>query len=94
MNVPLRVAMIGAGFISDSHIQAWRNVGAKVVAVCDKNASIAKSKAEKWGIPRYYVDVYDMVREENLDVASICTPANVRLDVVKPVVERGGTCCN
>ena len=89
MNTPLRVAVIGAGSIAESHVKAWRNVGAKVVAICDKNASLAKSKAEKWRIPKYYIDVYDMVRGENLDVASICTPANVRLDVVKPVVEKG-----
>jgi len=89
MNAPLRVAVIGAGSIAESHVQAWRNVGAKVVAVCDKNASIAKSKAEKWRIPKYYEDVYNMVRGENLDAVSICTPPNVRLVVVKPVVEEG-----
>lgn len=89
MNVPLRVAVVGCGFVAESHIEAYRNVGARVVAVCDKNASLAESKAEKWGVPQYYDDVSKMIKEENLDVASICTPANVRLGVVKPLMENG-----
>jgi len=89
MSVALRVAVVGCGFVAESHIEAWRNVGARVVAVCDKNASLAQSKAEKWRIPRYYEDVSKMIKEEKLDVASICTPANVRLGVVKPLMENG-----
>jgi len=85
----LRVAIIGCGFIAESHVQAWRNVGAKIAAVCDKNISLAKSKAEKWRVAQYYGDIYKMIREEELDAASICTPANIRLDVVKPLLEKG-----
>jgi len=36
MNVPLSVAVIGAGFIAESHIPAWRNVGVRIVAVCER----------------------------------------------------------
>jgi len=89
MDAPLRVGVIGAGYIAEEHVKAWKNVGAKVVAICDKNPSIAEYKAKKWRVPKYYIDVHDMIREEKLDVVSICTPANVRLEVVKPVVEKG-----
>lgn len=89
MTSDLNVAIVGCGQISDSHIKSWREVGAKVVAVCDKDVSLAKSKAEKWGILRYYEDVSKMIKEENLDAVSICTPANVRLNVVKPIIESG-----
>jgi predicted dehydrogenase len=30
-----------------------------------------------------------MLKKENLDVASVCTPANVRFEVVKPIIENG-----
>lgn len=88
-SAPLRVAVVGCGQIAESHIKAWRNVGARVVAVCDKNASLAESKAEKWRIPQHYEDISKMIKEEELDVASICTPPNVRLDVVKFLMENG-----
>jgi len=87
MRISHRVAIVGCGFIADSHIRAWKNVGARIVAVCDKNVSVAKSKARKCGIPHYYGDLFQMIKEEKIDVASICTPPRVRLDVVKPLME-------
>ena len=89
MTRKLNVAIVGCGQISDSHIKSWKNIRANIVAVCDTNASLAKSKAEKWGILRYYEDVSEMVKEENLGAVSVCTPANVRLNVVKPIIEMG-----
>jgi len=49
MSTSLRVAIVGCGQIADEHLKAWRNVGAKVVALCDKNVTLAKTKAKKWG---------------------------------------------
>jgi len=89
MSSSLRVAIVGCGEVADYHIKAWKDAGAKLVAVCDKNVALAESKAKKWRIPHYYEDVSHMIREEKLDAASICTPANVRLLVVKPLVENG-----
>ncbi|MEM1558364.1 MAG: Gfo/Idh/MocA family oxidoreductase [Thermoproteota archaeon] len=85
----LRVGIIGCGFIAESHVYAWRNSGARVVAVCDVNSSLARSRAEKWCIPRWYDDVSKMIESEDLDAVSVCTPPHVRLNVVKPIVEKG-----
>jgi predicted dehydrogenase len=85
----LRVAIVGCGWIADEHLKAWRSMGAKVVALCDKDATLAKTKAEKWGVQRYYKDVSRMVDSEKIDVASICTPPNFRLSVIEPLVEKG-----
>jgi predicted dehydrogenase len=64
MSTPLRVAIVGCGQIADEHMKAWRNVGAKVVALCDKDVTLAKTKAEKWGVQRYYEDVSHMIDSE------------------------------
>jgi len=85
----LRVGIIGCGSVAESHVYAWRNSGARVVAVCDVNSSLARFKAEKWRVPRWYDDVSRMVDSEDLDAISVCTPPNARLSVVKPVAERG-----
>lgn len=85
----MNVGIIGCGQISDSHWKAWKAAGARVVAVCDKNADLAEYKARKWGVPRHYEDISRMIEEEKLNVVSICTPANVRLQVVTPVIENG-----
>ncbi|MEM2292297.1 MAG: Gfo/Idh/MocA family oxidoreductase [Candidatus Bathyarchaeia archaeon] len=85
----LRVGIIGCGSIAESHVYAWRNSGVRVVAVCDVNSSLARSKAEKWRVPQWYDDVSRMVDSEDLEAVSVCTPPNARLGVVKPVAERG-----
>jgi predicted dehydrogenase len=38
-------------------------------------------------VERYYEDIGEMIRKEKLDVASVCTSANVRLGVVQPLIE-------
>ena len=70
----LRVGIIGCGSVAESHVYAWRNSGARVVAVCDVNSSLARFKAEKWRVPRWYDDVSRMVVSEDLDAISVCTP--------------------
>lgn len=84
---PLRVGIIGCGNIADSHVKAWKNAGTTVVAVCDRDISLAKSKAQKWGVAHYYGDVHELIKEQTIDVASVCTSANVRLAVVEPLLE-------
>jgi len=83
------VGIVGCGQVSDNHITAWRNVGANIVAVCDSNVSAARSKAEKWNISRYYGNVEEMIEKQKLTAVSVCTPAHVRLSVVKPLLEAG-----
>ncbi|WNZ29538.1 MAG: Gfo/Idh/MocA family oxidoreductase [Candidatus Bathyarchaeota archaeon] len=89
MNVPLCVAVVGCGQIAEVHVNAWRHAGAKVMAVCDKNTSLAESKAKKWNIPHFYEDVSQLIKEEKIDFASICTPATVRLSIVEPLMANG-----
>ncbi|MGQ9722050.1 MAG: Gfo/Idh/MocA family protein [Candidatus Jordarchaeum sp.] len=89
MKNDLHVAVVGCGHISDTHVEAWKRVGAKIVAVCDKNISVAESKSKKWGVSKYYGNVSQMIEEENLDVVSVCTPAHIRSEVVIPFIQNG-----
>ncbi|MEM1718911.1 MAG: Gfo/Idh/MocA family oxidoreductase [Thermosphaera sp.] len=85
----LNIAVVGCGHISEEHLKAWKNLNANIVAVCDTNIYLARSKAEKWKIPRFYEDVSKLIEMEDLDAVSVCTPPNVRLSVIKPIVEKG-----
>jgi len=85
----LRVGIVGCGFISNEHVPAWRGAGAQIVAVCDKNASLAESHAKRWGIPKYYESIDHMMEHEGLDVVSICTPPQIRSAVITPFIQHG-----
>jgi len=89
MRNDLRAAVVGCGDVSDYHIEAWKEAGVGIVAVCDKNIAAAESKSKKWRIPKYYTSVSQMIKKEKLDAVSICTPPQVRSEVVIPFIENG-----
>jgi|LSQX01.2.fsa_nt_gb predicted dehydrogenase len=72
-----RVGIIGAGMVAfDGHIPAYRLHDDKmeIVAICDSNIDKVKDVAEKHRIPQYYQSAEQMIKECDLDIASICTP--------------------
>lgn len=71
---PIRAAMIGAGFISDYHIQGLRDAGATVTTIYSRTADSAREKAAQYGIARHTTDLDAALHDPDSDVAVICTP--------------------
>lgn len=72
----LKVGIISCGMIARSaHIPAYlyHKDDFEVVAVCDINAEAARSTAAEFGIPKYYTDAEDMLRDNKLDIVSVCS---------------------
>ena len=70
----LRVGMIGAGDISQYHLRAWQKPAqAQIVAVCDRDESRARSRADEFAVPDVYVDAAHMLAHAELDVVDIAT---------------------
>ena len=86
MSAPrLRAAVIGCGYFAQNHLHAWRAIPeVELVAVCDTNAERAEESARRHGVPRWYTDVDDLLRAEDLDFADVVTGADSHL----PIVER------
>lgn len=89
IDMTLKVGIVGCGYISNEHITDWQGIRAKVVAVCDMNISLAEFQAKKYGIPKFYESINPMIKNENLDVVSICTPPQIRSSVIVPFMENG-----
>ena len=72
----LKVGIIGAGNIATScHLPAYQTLKdyAEVVAIADIVPERAKDAAEKFGIPRYYASVEELLAgEKELDYVDIC----------------------
>jgi predicted dehydrogenase len=50
-----KIAIIGAGIISDFHVQGWKNIpNIEIHTVVDLNEDLAKEKAEKQIIKKFY----------------------------------------
>src|SRR5689334_20704932 len=83
----LRIGLIGCGYFSQFHQQAWRRMesdGVDVVAACDPQLDRAEAAA-----PRAYADAAEMLRNEQLDALDIATRPETHLDLVRMAAERG-----
>lgn len=70
----IKVAIIGAGNISNSHIDAYKKLdNVEVYAICDISEERLNKTADKYGIERRYTDLDKMLAElPELDAASVC----------------------
>lgn len=82
----VKAAIIGTGLIAGKkHIPAFLKHKNKVelVALCDVNKEAAEKVAAKFGIPKTYTSIAEMIEKEKPDLVDICTPpqTHVRLAV-------------
>ena len=72
IRVPIRVGIVGAGFIGPVHIESLRRLGyVEVVAVAASTQASAERKAAALSVPRAYGDYRDLVRDAEIDVVHI-----------------------
>ncbi|MBT8172296.1 Gfo/Idh/MocA family oxidoreductase [Candidatus Bathyarchaeota archaeon] len=83
----MNVGIIGCGFISGIHINAWKDADQRVVAVCDLNKKVAKQFSKDWNIPSYYTDFSEMLKKENLFAVSVCVPPKFHASVAIEALE-------
>lgn len=74
MSRPLRVGILGAGFISDYHIAGLQAAGAEVTAIASRRPDRAREKAARWGIPTVVDDPAALLRRDDVDAVIIATP--------------------
>ena len=68
-----RVVLIGCGFFARNHMQAWADVEAEVVAVCDLDLDKARTFARDFGVTAYHGDAAAMLAVARPDVVDIAT---------------------
>jgi myo-inositol 2-dehydrogenase / D-chiro-inositol 1-dehydrogenase len=71
-----KVALLGAGFIADIHIESYDRFvpEAEVVAVFSRSGKRAAEFAKKHGIGRAYDNLDQAITESGCDVVDICIP--------------------
>jgi predicted dehydrogenase len=88
----LRVAVIGAGFISSNrHLPAWRSLGdkAELVGLSDLNRDMALKVGAQFSIEHIYSDVAEMISKEKPNVVDICTPPATHARLALLAMESG-----
>lgn len=87
----LKIGVVGGGHIvKHRHLPVYKKIrDAEVSAICDKQESIAKSVASRFGVGRYYSDFSEMLSKEELDVVDICTPPQTHVLLATEAMEAG-----
>ena len=88
----VRSVIIGSGLIAGKkHIPAFRRLRSKteLVAICDLNLAAAKEMAARFGIPRTYSDVGEMLKAEKPDLVDICTPPKTHTRLALEAMRNG-----
>jgi predicted dehydrogenase len=94
---PLRVGMIGYGFMGRAHSNAYKQVGQffpsehEVVlqAACARNAGEIKKFADQWGYADIETDWRRLLDRKDIDVIDICTPNNLHKEIAIAAAQAG-----
>ncbi len=86
---PLRVAVVGLGWIARDHLAALGRLdGAEVVAVCDVDPERAEAAAAGSGATTYG-DWQELLERERIDALWVCTPPLAHRDPAVAALDRG-----
>jgi predicted dehydrogenase len=90
MGKPLRIGMIGYGFMGKAHSNAYRKVAhffpelerrPVLQALCARNAEKAKAFAEVWGYAAVESDWRKLVERKDIDAVDICVPNHLHKEI-------------
>lgn len=87
---PLKVVMVGGGFVTPYHAKGWHALpGVTLAALQSRTRSKAEETARRNGIPTVYDDFDTMLERESPDIVDICTPPEAHPAQVAAAAARG-----
>lgn len=97
MTKPVRVGLIGYGFMGRTHSNAYRQVSKffdlehtpVLQACCARSEDKIKDFAENWGWESYETDWRKLIERDDIDLIDITTPNNSHHDIAIAAAEAG-----
>lgn len=90
MDKVLNVGVIGAGSISDVHLEAYgKNNNTKIIAISDLNKERAQEKANKYGAKKVYTNYQELLNDKEIDAVSICVWNNLHAEISIAALDAG-----
>lgn len=86
----LKAAIIGLGFIGESHIEAIHRIGiCELYAVFSNNRKKAHERAEFYNIPKCYDTIDELLADPEIDVVHNCTPNRLHHEINCKILAAG-----
>jgi D-apiose dehydrogenase len=89
-SAPLRVALVGAGWVTQHHLAGWQQQPhARVVAIADPSLERASERAQAFGISRVYGSAQQMLDGGGIDAVDIAAPREFHAPLVRLAASHG-----
>lgn len=90
MDEVIRFGMIGAGAISNAHLNALaKRTDVKIVCIADANLERAKTQAEKYKAERYVASYDELVQMDDIQAVVVGIPTQFHADASIKAMQRG-----
>ena len=91
MSAPLRIGLVGAGWVTQHHLAGWGRLGprAKVVAIADPDPNAASARAAAFGIAQTFTSAAQMLDGADLDAVDVAAPREFHAEIVRMAADRG-----
>lgn len=87
---PLRIAILGAGFVADFYLRALKHVrGHDVVVIMARSADKGRALADRHGVPEVATRIDEVVGRDDIDLVLVALPHDLHVDVVRQVAAAG-----
>ena len=90
---PLKVGIVGAGWMGNEHAQAWQNNAPRgeVVAVADVSPARARWLSDRFagGRARVYADLASVLDDPDLEAVDICLPHHLHTESILAAARAG-----
>lgn len=84
----MKVGFVGCGLNSDYHVSFAKDYpGIEIIWVVDKDERRAKQCADKYGIPKYFSTINDLIEFNKPDVIHIVTPPQTHFLLAKAAIQ-------
>jgi predicted dehydrogenase len=87
----VKTAVVGAGWVAQViHLPLLMKMPeVQLVALCDRDKARVKVVGEKYGIPKLYTDINEMLAKEEIDAVLVCTSTDAHRDVTLTALRAG-----
>jgi predicted dehydrogenase len=98
MTTPLRIGMIGYGFMGRAHTNGYKRVGdffpelqyrPVLKAACARSAEKIQAFADQWGYQSIETDWRKLVQRKDIEAVDICVPNNLHREIALAAAAAG-----